>query len=55
VVSPRGDRLVVFYSDEVEHEVVGVSEGAGRERLALSFWYLKPPPGRFDPSLMSRS
>ena len=54
-IAPEGDRLVVFYSDEVEHEVVGVSEGASRERLALSFWYLKPPPGRFDPNLMSRS
>ena len=54
-IAPKGDRLVVFFSDEVEHEVVGVNDGAAMERLALSFWYLKPPPGRFDPSLTSRS
>jgi Rps23 Pro-64 3,4-dihydroxylase Tpa1-like proline 4-hydroxylase len=41
-VAPVGDRLVVFYSDEVEHEVLPVSPGAQEERLALSFWYLKP-------------
>ena len=41
-VTPRGDRLVAFWSDEVEHEVVGVRARAGGERLAISFWFLKP-------------
>jgi Rps23 Pro-64 3,4-dihydroxylase Tpa1-like proline 4-hydroxylase len=45
VVSPRGDRLVAFWSDEVEHEVLGVKRTAREERLALSFWFLKPRPG----------
>ena len=45
--------LAVFYSDEVEHEVLPVSPDAGQERLALSFWYLKPTT--FDPSVMMRS
>jgi hypothetical protein len=44
VVSPRGDRLVAFWSDEVEHEVLGVKRTAREERLALSFWFLKPRP-----------
>jgi hypothetical protein len=42
VVEPRGDRLVAFWSDEVEHEVRGVRSDAREERLALSFWFLKP-------------
>jgi Rps23 Pro-64 3,4-dihydroxylase Tpa1-like proline 4-hydroxylase len=42
VVEPRGDRLVAFWSDEVEHEVLGVRSDAREERLALSFWFLKP-------------
>ena len=46
VVSPRGDRLVAFWSDEVEHEVRGVKRHAREERLALSFWFLKPRPER---------
>ena len=40
----------MFYSDEVEHEVRGVREGVDGERLALSFWFLKPTG--FDPSAM---
>jgi hypothetical protein len=42
VVEPCGDRLVAFWSDEVEHEVLGVRSDAREERLALSFWFLKP-------------
>jgi hypothetical protein len=49
-IAPVGDRLVMFYSDEVEHEVRGVREGVDGERLALSFWFLKPTG--FDPSAM---
>jgi Rps23 Pro-64 3,4-dihydroxylase Tpa1-like proline 4-hydroxylase len=29
----------------VEHEVLGVKRTAREERLALSFWFLKPRPG----------
>ena len=43
VLEPRGDRLVAFWSDEVEHEVRGVKRSAREERLAVSFWFLKPP------------
>ena len=51
-IKPVGDRLVLFYSNEVEHEVLPVSVDAARERLALSFWYLKPTT--FDPGVMMR-
>ena len=51
-VAPVGDRLVVFRSDEVEHEVLPVADAAPTDRLALSFWYLKPTG--FDPGLMTR-
>tara|TARA_B110000114_G_C14835393_1_gene294407 strand:- start:23 stop:439 length:417 start_codon:yes stop_codon:yes gene_type:complete len=44
VVAPKGDRLVAFWSDEVEHEVLGVKKNARAERLAVSFWFLKPSP-----------
>ena len=43
-LAPRGDRLVAFWSDEVEHEVLPVREDAGEERLALSFWFLRGRP-----------
>ena len=45
-LEPRGDRLVAFWSDEVEHEVRGVKRSAREERLAVSFWFLKPPTAR---------
>ena len=51
-VAPAGDVLVLFRSDEVEHEVEPVREGA-EERLALSYWYLRPTT--FDPSAMQTS
>jgi Rps23 Pro-64 3,4-dihydroxylase Tpa1-like proline 4-hydroxylase len=51
-IAPAGDTLVLFRSDEVEHEVEPVREGAG-ERLALSYWYLRPTT--FDPSAMRTS
>ena len=51
-VAPAGDVLVLFRSDEVEHEVEPVREGA-EERLALSYWYLRPTT--FDPSAMRTS
>ena len=51
-VAPAGDTLVLFRSDEVEHEVEPVREGA-EERLALSYWYLRPTT--FDPNAMRTS
>ena len=42
VISPIGDRLVLFWSDEVEHEVLGVTKNTSGDRLAVSFWFLKP-------------
>ena len=41
-ILPAGDRMVAFFSDEVEHEVLPVDASARAERLALSFWFLKP-------------
>jgi len=39
LVVPRLDRLVLFWSNKVPHEVVALTEDAPEDRLALSYWY----------------
>jgi len=41
-ISPERDTLVLFWSDEVEHEVTAVSSNADAPRLAISVWCLGP-------------
>jgi len=42
IVNPFLDNLVLFWSDNMEHEVLDVSD-CDEERIALSCWYLRDP------------
>ncbi|GAB5356881.1 hypothetical protein AAMO2058_000326600 [Amorphochlora amoebiformis] len=42
-ISPKKDRLVLFWSREVEHEVLPLKESSPEFREAISYWYLKEP------------
>jgi Rps23 Pro-64 3,4-dihydroxylase Tpa1-like proline 4-hydroxylase len=39
-ISPNHDRLVLFRSDEIDHEVLPLTKSSSQDRMAISYWYV---------------